>query len=78
MKPVCSFKIECMFDEILKMVKDQLGNNKEIASAVPAEQHDAVHKEVASQVTNVLKSQAAVSGGGGGLLSKLQDTLAGG
>ena len=66
-----------MFDEILKMVKDHLGNNQEVSS-LPADQQDAVHHEVATQVTNELKSQASAQGGAGGLLSMLQDSLTSG
>jgi hypothetical protein len=66
-----------MFDEILKMVKDQLGNNQEVSS-LPADQQDAVHHEVATQVTNELKNQASAQGGAGGLLSMLQDSLTSG
>ena len=67
-----------MFDEILKMVKEQLGNNPQISSAIPADQQDAVHKEVAGHVTDQLKNQAALEGGAGGLLAKLQSTLTSG
>ena len=67
-----------MFDEILKMVKDQIGNNQQVSSAIPADQQDAVHHEVASQVTNELKSQAVAQGGAGGLLSKLQEAIGSG
>jgi hypothetical protein len=66
-----------MFDEILKMVKDHLGNNQEI-STLPADQQDAVHHEVATQVTNELKSQASAQGGAGGLLSMLENSLTSG
>ena len=67
-----------MFDEILKMVKDQFGNNPQVASAIPADQQDAVHREIATHVTNELKNQAATQGGAGGLLSKLQQEVASG
>ena len=66
-----------MFDEVLKMVKDHLGNNQEISS-LPADQQDAVHHEVATQVTNELKNQASAQGGAGGLLSMLQNSLTSG
>ena len=66
-----------MFDEILKMVKDHLGNNQEVSS-LPAYQQDAVHHEVATQMTNALKNQAGAQGGAGGLLSMLQDSLTSG
>ena len=67
-----------MFDQVLKMVKEQIGNHPEVASAIPAGQQDAVHHEVATQVTNGLATQAAAQGGVGGLLSKLQGGLASG
>ena len=67
-----------MFDEILKMVKDHLGNNQEVSSAIPADRQDAVHHEVATQMTNALKNQASAQGGAGGLLSMLQDSLTSG
>jgi len=66
-----------MFDEVLKMVKDQLGNNQEISS-LPSDQQDAVHREVATHVTNELKNQASAQGGAGGLLSMLQNSLTSG
>jgi hypothetical protein len=67
-----------MFDEILKMVKDHLGNNTQVSSAIPADQQDAVHNEIASHVTNELKNQAVVQGGAEGLLAKLQQGIASG
>lgn len=67
-----------MFDEILKMVKDHLGNNPEIANSIPADQQDAIHNEIATHVTNGIQAQAAASGGAGGLLDKLKNTVAGG
>lgn len=67
-----------MFDQILNMVKDHIGNNPQVASAIPADQQEAVNHEVASQVTAGLASQAAQQGGVGGLLSKLQGGLTSG
>jgi uncharacterized membrane protein len=67
-----------MFDEILKMVKDRLGNDPQVSSAIPADQQDAVHHEIARHITDQLKNQAALEGGAGGLLSKLQSTLTSG
>src|SRR5690242_1303245 len=66
-----------MFDEILKMVKDHLGNNQEVSS-LPADQQDAVHNEVATQMTDALKNQASAQGGAGGLLSMLQNSITSG
>jgi hypothetical protein len=67
-----------MFDQILEMVKDHLGNNPQISAAIPADQQDAVHKEIATHVTNGLQNQAAMLGGGGGLLSMLKGSIASG
>jgi len=67
-----------MFDQILQMVKDHLQSNPQIANTIPAEHADAVHEEVASQITNGLKTQATSQGGIGGLLSSLQGGLTSG
>ena len=67
-----------MFDQILNLVKEHLGNNPQVASAIPPGQEDAVHKEVATQVTNGLAEQAVAQGGVTGLLSQLQSGLTSG
>ena len=68
-----------MFDQILDLVKDHLNNNPEIASQIPDDKKEEVHKEVASQITEGIKNQATASQGGiGGLLSSLQNSIAGG
>lgn len=67
-----------MFDQILEMVKQHIGNNPEVAAAIPAGQEDAVHKEIAKQVTSGLAAQVPQQGGVGGLLSKLQSGLGSG
>lgn len=67
-----------MFDQILQMVKDHLNGNPQIANAIPNENTDAVHQEIANQVTNGLKDQATTQGGIGGLLSSLQNGIGGG
>jgi hypothetical protein len=67
-----------MFDQILQLVKEHLGNNPQVASAVPENQKDAVHNEIANHITNNLKSEAATQGGAGGLLSMLQGAVASG
>lgn len=61
-----------MFDQILDLVKQHLGTNPQISSAIPAGQADEVHNEIASQIQNGLASQASAQGGVGGLLSMLQ------
>lgn len=65
-----------MFDQVLDLVKQHLGNDPQVAAAIPAGQADAVHKEIASQVTNGLSQHANSQGGIGGLLSMLQGGLA--
>jgi uncharacterized protein YidB (DUF937 family) len=59
-----------MFDQILNMVKEQMGNHPDANNAIPAEHADAVHHEIAGAVENGVKSQAS-SGGIGDLLSSL-------
>lgn len=55
-----------MFDQILQLVKEQMGNSPEIASAIPAHQQDAVQDEIASHITGNIQQQGA-----GGILSML-------
>ncbi len=67
-----------MFDQILSFVKDHLGNNPEIANAIPAGQEDEVHREIASHINNGLQSQAPSEGGLGGMLSSLTQNMGNG
>lgn len=67
-----------MFDQILDVVKNHIGNNPQVASNIPADQQQAVHEEVATQITHGLANQAAQQGGVGGLLSKLQNAATSG
>ncbi len=67
-----------MFDEILQMVKDHLNGNQQVANAIPTENTDAVHQEIAAQVTNGLKGQVANQGGVGELLTALQNSIGAG
>lgn len=67
-----------MFDEVLKMVKDHIGNNPQVASTIPPEQQEQVNHEVATQITHTMANQAAAQGGVGGLLSQLQNSLTSG
>ncbi|RYE26482.1 MAG: hypothetical protein EOP42_20720 [Sphingobacteriaceae bacterium] len=60
-----------MFDQILDLVKSQMNNNPQASAAVPADQQDAVSHEVASHISEGLKSHASNEGGVGGLLSML-------
>jgi hypothetical protein len=64
-----------MFDEILQMVKEHMGSNPAVASAIPDEQADAVHTEIATHVNNALQDQATAQSSGGGLLSEIEGSL---
>jgi hypothetical protein len=70
-----------MFDDILQMVKDHMNSNPQTAAAIPPEQADAVHQEIATHIANGLQSQPAAANqpvaaaGGGGLLSMLSGSL---
>jgi hypothetical protein len=73
-----------MFDQILQLVKEHMAENPQVAAAIPPEQTDAVHQEIAAHLTNGI---AAVGGaengiggaaGAGGLLSELEGSLASG
>src|SRR4051812_7240781 len=66
-----------MFNEILDLVKQHMGNNPTITSNIPPEKEDAVHREIASHVTNGIKNEASQQGVGG-LLSMLQNKVASG
>jgi len=67
-----------MFNEILQVVKEHMSSDSQLSSTIPADQHDAVHNEIANHVINGLKSQTTVQGGAGGLLSMLQSGLVSG
>ncbi|MDQ4140864.1 MAG: DUF937 domain-containing protein [Bacteroidota bacterium] len=67
-----------MFDQILDLVKQQVGNNPQATSNIPADQTDAVHNEIAHHVTNGLAQHAATQGGASGLLSMLQGGMSSG
>ena len=47
-----------MFEQILELVKDHIGNDPQIAQHIPPEQADAVHQAIAEHVTNNLQSQS--------------------
>ena len=67
-----------MFEQLVQMVKEHLGSNPQIANAIPPGQEDAVHREIATQVSNGLQTQAASQGGVGGLLSSLEGSMTSG
>ena len=67
-----------MFDEILQLVKDHLSNNPKIASAIPTDQAEAIHTEIANHISNGLPNSGANQGSLSGLLGKLENTVASG
>jgi uncharacterized protein YidB (DUF937 family) len=67
-----------MFDQILGLVKENIGNDPKVASAIPADKADAVHNEIASHITSGLASQTASAGGVGGLISMLKNGIGSG
>lgn len=69
-----------MFDQILQMVQQHMANNPQVAAAIPAEQTDAIHQEIASHITNGLQTEpTAVSQPvPGSILSSLENTVASG
>jgi uncharacterized protein YidB (DUF937 family) len=67
-----------MFDQILQMVKEHMAGNPQLAAAIPAEQADAVHQEIATHINNGLQGAAVGGGTQGGMLAGLQNGGAGG
>ena len=66
-----------MFDDILQMVKDHLGDHPDVKANVTPEQADAIHKEIATHLTNATQSQESGIGGMfSGLLNKVEGSLA--
>jgi hypothetical protein len=66
-----------MFDQILDLVKNQLGGNPQVAQRIPADKAGEIHHEVAAHVNEGIKQQAS-QGGIGGLLSSLAGGLGSG
>ncbi len=65
-----------MFDDILKMVKEHLGNNPQVSNAIPEEHTDAVHNEIANHIASNLSSTQGLGGMAGGLLQNLENKVA--
>ena len=64
-----------MFDEILQMVKEHMGNNPAVASTIPSDQADAVHTEIANHINNSIQNPAATQAASGGILSEIENSL---
>ncbi len=68
-----------MFDQILELVKEHVGNHPQIAGTIPAGHEDAVHQEIATHVADTLTAHGEQTTGGiSGLLSQLQEGIASG
>jgi hypothetical protein len=71
-------KTNIMFDQILQMVKEHMANNPQVAAAIPPEQADAVHNEIATHINNGLQGISGAQGAAGGLLSQFENSLSSG
>jgi hypothetical protein len=68
-----------MFDQILQLVKEHFNANPELAANIPAEQHDEMHREIASHISNGLQSNPeAAEAPAEGILSQVEHSLASG
>ncbi|MDN3654076.1 hypothetical protein QWZ08_00475 [Ferruginibacter paludis] len=67
-----------MLDQILDFVKEHMHNNPEVASVIPADQQDEIHREIATHINNGLQNQASSQSGLGGVLSTLSHILGSG
>ncbi|MEO7048178.1 MAG: hypothetical protein ABI091_22965 [Ferruginibacter sp.] len=73
-----------MFDEILNMVKEHLGNNPDVAGAITPEQENAVHTEIANHLSNLAANPAAAAvtstaqGQSTGILGEIESAVANG
>ncbi len=68
-----------MFEQILDLVKEHIGNDPQIAASIPGEHTEAIHQEIAAQIHDNLQNQGTAPGvAGGGLLSTIENSLASG
>jgi hypothetical protein len=67
-----------MFDQILQMVKEHMENNPQAAAAIPPEQADAIHQEIATHINQGLQSASGTQGGASGLISQFESSLSSG
>jgi hypothetical protein len=67
-----------MFEQILQLVKEHMENNPQLTQNVPPEQADAIHKEIATHITNGLQNQQSAPAATGGILSQLESSLSSG
>jgi hypothetical protein len=69
-----------MFDQILQMVQQHMASNPQVASAIPTEQTDDIHQEIASHIANGLQTAPVTTTQpvAGNVLSSLESTVASG
>jgi hypothetical protein len=67
-----------MFDQILQLVKEHLDSNPQLTQNIPADQADAVHREIATHISNGLQTEPATQTTAGGLLSQFENSLSSG
>jgi hypothetical protein len=67
-----------MFDEILQAVKEHFATDPKIAAAIPPEQQEEIHNEVATHIANGMAGQNTTTGSGEGLLGKLENEITSG
>jgi hypothetical protein len=67
-----------MFDQILQLVKEHLDSNPQLTQNIPADQADAVHREIATHISNGLQSGPATQSAAGGLLLQFENSLSSG
>jgi hypothetical protein len=72
------FKTYFMFDQILQLVKESMGNHPAIAGNIPPEQADEIHREVATHIANGLQNPPASPAPEGGILSQFENSLGSG
>ncbi len=64
-----------MFEQIVNLVKEHIGSNPQLSSAIPADKQDEVSREVSQHITNGIKDQSSSSGG---IMSMLQNAMGSG
>lgn len=67
-----------MFDQILQLVKEHLDSNPQLTQNIPADQVDAVHKEIATHISNGMQNAPEPQGTASGLLSQFENSLSSG
>ena len=64
-----------MFEQITNLVKEHIGNNPQLSSAIPADKQDEVSNKVSHHITNGIQNHASSQGG---IMSMLQNVMGSG